>query len=347
MGIARDCELMLVRELFPEALLHRRGFPSRWYRGVSIRNTLDEMLPELDVLHVHGLWEQTTLASWRAAGAARVPMLLTPHGALANTWRYESLHKRAYIAAVLRPMLRDVAVVQALNATEEAALRSFGVTGRIRVIPNGLPLQDYQVRHDTELARQRWPELTHRRVMLYLGRLWGGKGLDVLPQAWAETLRLEPSASDWVLVLAGPDHRGYRRTLEGHLDELGLGGRVLLTGELGGSLKASLLFHAECFVLPSHGEGFSMSILEAMAAACPVIYTAECNFPELEAAGGGWEVPRAEAGALTQVLRHVVRQDQSSLRATGAKANALGESRYTLEGVVAQLLGMYHDALDG
>ncbi len=39
---------------------------------------------------------------------------------------------------------------------------------------------------------------------------------------------------------------------------------------------------ADVFVLPSHQEGFSMAITEALGAGCVPVVTEECNFDELE-----------------------------------------------------------------
>jgi glycosyltransferase involved in cell wall biosynthesis len=55
-----------------------------------------------------------------------------------------------------------------------------------------------------------------------------------------------------------------------------------------------LLADADVFVLPSHQEGFSMAITEALAAGCPPVVTEECNFDELEPRGIG--VPADDRG---------------------------------------------------
>jgi glycosyltransferase involved in cell wall biosynthesis len=233
-------------------------------------------------------------------------------------------------------MFRDLGALHVLNKAEAEACQGWIAPSRIVVIPNGLPYDDYTRSRDPQLARQKWPFLVDRRVMLYLGRLWWQKGLERLVEAWCAAAPND----EWLLVLAGPDYRGYEAKLRSRIADLGAEARIHLTGAVSGDLKESLLAASACFVLPSLGEGFSMALLEAMAAGLPAIYTKECHFSELAAHQGGWEIPQGQT-PLSDAILHVCSMAPSTLATVGERARMLGSTEYSAEAVAQKLLHVY------
>lgn len=321
-------------ELFPEI------WPRRWFRGKGLYNRLRDEASRQDIFHAHMLWDHPTWAVWRIALALGKPFVVTPHGSLSALWRTDSLHKKLYRLLVLNDLLRDIGALHVLNNSEAEACRKWGVKARIEVIPNALPSSEYERYRSPGLALDRWPKLKERRILLYMGRLWSQKGLDILPEAFAKA-RI---SDEWLLVLAGPDYRGYQRVLQDSIKALDIENRVIITGAVNGELKDSLFASGDCFVLPSHSEGFSMAILEAMAARLPVIMTSTCNFPELARNGGGWEIPLNKADLITTIEK-VCNSEPSVLRSMGEKANELGKAVYTSEKVADALYKLYQSLL--
>ena len=338
-GLAFREEVPGIESAFPGAFLFKPGFPRRWFRGVGLVDALCEKAGSLDVLHVHMLWDHTVFAAWKAARLHRKPLVITPHGSVSEDWRFESFHKRLYRYFVLNRILNDASAVHALNQSEEIALRRFGYKGRIEIIPNGLPESLFETRISRPNAIQAWPQFAQKRVMLYMGRLWEGKGLDILIPAWAEVSK-KAKVNGWQLVLAGPDYRGYEKKLKSLIASRGLENNVTFTGFLEDNTKKSLLAVAESFILPSHSEGFSMAILEAMAAGLPCIYTNKCNFPELEAAGGGF-LTKDEVGPLADTISLIIKNSLGTNKSIGAKGRVLGKKQYTHKMIGQKLLTLY------
>ena len=325
-----------VGALFSNSRIFPETWPRRWFRGSGLHRALRHDATQFDILHAHMLWDHSTWATWRVAKKACKPFVVTPHGSLSSVWRTQAMHKRFYRRLVLDRMFGDVGALHVLNQAEADACRVLGVNVRIEVIPNGLPAVEFDPSKDPERAWRQWPMLKGRRIMLYLGRLWWQKGLDLLPEAWAAA---HPD-NDWLLVLAGPDYRGYKQELLNRINALGLKETILLTGPVDDELKQSLLNSSECLVLPSHSEGFSMALLEAMASGLPCVFTKECHFNELSACGGGWEIPLG-IEPLTDVLRTVCQRLPEENRVTGEKARELGRMHYTSEFVAEQLMQLY------
>ncbi len=74
-----------------------------------------------------------------------------------------------------------------------------------------------------------------------------------------------------MLVIAGPDFRGYQATVQAMIDAHGVGSSVLLAGMVQGEKKSSLLKRADVFVLPSYSENFGIVVAEVLACGTPVV----------------------------------------------------------------------------
>ena len=102
-------------------------------------------------------------------------------------------------------------------------------------------------------------------------------------------------------------------------------------GEVGEADKWALLADADALVMCSDSESFGLSVLEAMAAAVPVVVTRTCPWEEVETAGCGFWVPhdaRALRGALARLLGDPVRA-----RAMGQKGRALARAKYSWDAI--------------
>ena len=339
-GVIQADENNEVRKLFPEARLFRKSFPSRWFHGRGLESGLEEAAAHLDLFHAHMLWDHPTWATWRVAKRNGKPFVVTPHGSFSETWRINGLHKRVYSWLILNGLLNDVGAVHVLTQAESEACRNWGFKGRVKIIPNALPAREFVRPRDPELAWRRWPFLKNRRIMLYLGRLWWQKGLDILPEAWAAAQRDD----EWLLVLAGPDYRGYQKELLAKIHALRFGHSILLVGPVSDEIKSSLFDASECFILPSHSEGFSIALLEAMAASLPCIFTQECHFTELALYGGGWEIPFKKE-ILIKTILEVCRRTPDENKSMGERARSLGLMKYSTENVAKELISLYRSLL--
>src|SRR5205085_141426 len=96
----------------------------------------------------------------------------------------------------------------------------------------------------------------------------------------------------------------------------------------------------DLFVLPSHQEGFSMAITEALAAGCAPVVTEECNFDELETHKCGLIIKSGDMAAFVQAVIQLLR-DPTRRAALGASGKSLVESRFTWEIVARDLESVY------
>jgi glycosyltransferase involved in cell wall biosynthesis len=102
-------------------------------------------------------------------------------------------------------------------------------------------------------------------VFLYVGRLWRGKGIDCLLDAYA-ALRADGVDCSLVLVGAGADEDRIRRRAA-KLD------RVAFPGFVEGEELRAWYSAADAFVFPTLGDPYGHVVQEAMASAIPVVTT--------------------------------------------------------------------------
>jgi glycosyltransferase involved in cell wall biosynthesis len=289
-----------------------------------------EWMPRVDcVINSGTLWFHLGFASWRAATRHRTPSLTYVRGLL-DPWafNFKPVRKRVYWRLVGKRILRDSTVVVALNESERQAIRALDVSTRIEVVPNGASVDSERASRTTLDAAI--PELYGRRYVLFLGRIHAKKGLDALLEAISVYRSEEP---DTRFVVAGPVDVEYASEWKHLIDRFGLRGSLITPGPVSGGLKAALFEYADVFVLPSRSEGLPVAVLEALAAACPVVITKECNLPEVADARAGIIV-ETDAAQIVAALRAVL-TDADRRRAMSENARALAREAFDWD-VIAQ-----------
>ncbi len=315
----------------------------RWLLDPDLRRAFNRTVQNADGVHLHGLWEQSTMAGAQAAQRWRKPYIVSAHGML-EPWalRNKRLKKQIYATLFERRNLDGAAWLHALTLAEAEDYRSFGLRAPIAIIPNGVDVPD-PAEVSTEPFFRSFPELRDKRLLLFLGRIHFKKGLDLLVNSWSRLARRFPDAH---LVLAGPDFEGTRSAIEQKIAASNIADRVYFTGMLEGRQKWSAFRAAEAFVLPSYSEGLSVSTLEAMGMGLPVIVSTQCNLPEVREFNTGWEI-QSEVDSLTSAIEEWLTGPVERARSMGRRGRALVKDRYSWEAVGAQMSDLYDAVLNG
>jgi glycosyltransferase involved in cell wall biosynthesis len=238
--------------------------PAR-YRWMGITPTLPVELARAgrpDVVHVFGFRDPVTTVAAGWARARGIPYVFEPLGMFRARLRKVAL-KRALDATLYRGVASGATAVVTASGVERDDVLAAGVVraDRIRVRGNGFP-EPFEVPPSDRATLGIPPGAP---VVLYVGRIASGKGIDHLVAALHEL----PEAH---LLLVGPDDRhGVAAGLEGE--------RVHVVGPTDGPPLA-LYRLADVFVLPSAGESFGMVAAEAAAAGTPVVVTDRCGIAD-------------------------------------------------------------------
>jgi len=303
--------------------------------GNPMRSDFRQQLEQVDGVHIHGLWEQSTLVAANAARELKIPHIISAHGML-EPWALNNkrIKKLIYSRLFERDNIERATCLHALSRTEAKQYREFGGRAPIAIIPNGVEIPET---HEPEPFVELFPHLRGKRIVLFLGRLHPKKGLDLLIETWRDLSIHYPQAH---LVLAGPDCEGTQVRLEQFVTGNCLTETVTFAGMLRDSMKWSALAAAEAFVLPSFSEGLSVSVLEAMGMGVPVIVTKACNMPEAEEQHAGWQI-ETTAHELRSALHALLANCVCRNREIGARGAALVASRYTWDRVACKMAEVY------
>jgi glycosyltransferase involved in cell wall biosynthesis len=309
-------------------------------RSRAFDEVIGRLVSEADVVHLHGLWQGQ---NWTAGCVARrqdKPYIMTPHSMMMPwAWRRHWWKKRPVGWLFEHRNLRGAARLHALAEGEAEHMRALGFNARIEVIPNGVWPVEYQNPPPLDDFFRLHPHLADRRWLLFLSRLHAQKGVVELLRACFDVVASEPA---WHLVLAGPDQSGLGRAIQAALHRKGQTDRVTLVGMLDRRLVPAVLARGDVFVQPSLSEGLSMSILEAMAAARPVLISNACNMPEVAAADAG-RVVEPTRHAIAASLRELLEKTPGELSAMGLRGRQLVMERFDW----ADLLPRYQRLYEG
>jgi len=218
---------------------------------------------------------------------------------------------KSALARMLAGFTLDHAAAVAVVARQLAATLAGVARPRpIAVLPNGIDLDRFAP-GDRAAARSLLDIDPTARVVLYVGRLAAGKGLEDLLDAFAELTELVPAAG-LALVGAGP----LRPALERRAHDLGFGPRIHFAGEVPHAVVPAWMQACDVLALPSAAEGFPNVVREALACGRPVVATPVGDLPRLVTPDVGYLVPVGDAPALAAALGAVLRSpwDEAAIR---------------------------------
>ena len=206
--------------------------------------------------------------------------------------------------------------------------------GRIRVIPNGCDMERYKPCETTLRT-----ELGIREDEVVIGTLsnFGKiKGYDVMVPAALEIAQRHPSVR---FVFVGKDEAAENEKQRWEEQCRPLGDRIVFAGSRRDVPQVLSAF--DVFLQASHSEGFSNSILQAMACGRPIVATDVGGNRELVDAASGLLVPAGDRAAVVRSLEAFL-GDPARRRQAGLAARERATSTFSK----AKMVERYEDAFD-
>jgi glycosyltransferase involved in cell wall biosynthesis len=274
-----------------------------------------------DVVHAHLFPTSAYLVALRRAGLLRGTRLVFTEHSTANRRRGTRLGR-----LVDRAVYAEMDEVIAISEGTADALVNWmpDISGRIRVVHNGVPL-----RHGAVTFRRP----NDRPRVVSLGNLRYTKNYGVALEAVALLRDLD---FEYDIAGEGVD----RPMLEAKIDALGLSHKVRLLGYVNDPYE--LLHTADVFFMPSIIEGFGLAAVEAMNASLPIVASAVPGLREVigDTCCGRLVDPRSPAD-MAGALRAVLTTDDAGREAMGRAAFARAQA-FDENVMIEGYLSCYH-----
>ena len=260
------------------------GFPEPWAFSVRARNVLNDRRGDFDLVHdnqclgrgIAGLLDD----GWPIVHTLHHPItvdrdldLTHPHHQ--GPWKQYTLHRwygfLRMQMKVARALPRHVTVSE--NSKRDIVAQMGVDPARLHVVPVGVDQRQFRPLPHIRRVRGRLLTTASSDVPL--------KGLTYLIDALAKVRAERPDAH--LVVIGRPRHRS---AIPKQIDALGLTDAVEFVSGVSDERIVELYNEAECAVVPSLYEGFSLPAIEAMCSGTPLVATRGGALPEVAGTSG-------------------------------------------------------------
>ncbi len=308
-------------------------------------------LAQADIFHGH-YWDGgvSALAASLAHGK---PLAFTSHslGVLKQDRLSDNAIYRYNIRIPAeRRVMQAADGIIALSSVEEAAIiQRYGVDKeKIHIVPGGVDVGSFSPKGSKADNKQALG-ITSDLMVFTVGRLDARKGFSELLQALLDVIREVEGGGRSITIMmpSGPeDASGSEAELAQHLREeserLGIQGRIRWFSHLSDEELQRCYAAADVFVCPSLYEPFGLVLVEAMAAATPVVATCHGGPVDIVDEGiDGYLADPGDASQLAARLLDVLMCDEGRRANMGKAAQKKAQNRYAWPAVARQVEAVY------
>ena len=237
----------------------------------------------------------------------------------------------------LSRVIKNAAMAMVLDRKSLMALQDSGFQN-VCIVPNPISPQ-----LEALAQKPQGESVRAASHVLFVGHLIPSKGIKELVAACSRL----PSVTE--LRLVGPVEKEFRHELLA-LAETRAGNWLVFAGTLNAEGVLEEMRQATLLALPSYTEGFPLTVVEAMAAGCPVVATPVGAIPEILAfddqTPAGASVPVQDVEALAKAIRSLLDNPQQRL-SLAKRAREKVVSDYGMTVVFNQYLAAWQKVLHG
>lgn len=223
--------------------------------------------------------------------------------------RYEKLYK--IITPIIKIIWKRSQFLVAKCETEKQMIHKINHKKEIKIIHNGVDTLKFKTKNFTP---------NEKIKLICPARLIYRKGQDTLIEAVAKLKKEGINKYQVYLIGEGDAKQDYKTLIEKHE----LQDNFIFEGYVEREKMPEKYREADIFVLPSHNEGMSNSLLEAMASALPVIVTKVGGTDELVDKTNGFVFDAGNSDQLYEILK-IIATENIDLQLLGKNSRKIAE----------------------
>ncbi|HEV2402803.1 MAG TPA: glycosyltransferase family 4 protein [Candidatus Saccharimonadales bacterium] len=307
--------------------LQKQGIPFPVF-SPRLLGVLIKEAKQADIVHIHDAFYLSSLVALVAARLSKKPVVLTQHVALIpHSSKLVNLIEKAVYATTGAGVFRFSSRILTLNDRVEAFLIAHRVnSAKIVQLPNGVDTELFRPAADQERdsIRKKYSLSQDRPIVLFVGRYVPKKGFDQLLASSSELYQL--------VFVGGTTKRKNSNDLA-------------FLGELPQHKLAEVYRAADIFALPSEGEGFPLSVQEAMASGLPVVMKDDEGYKRYNLQKGlVWLLEDRSPVVIKDALASIIKDDKR-YKEMSEYSLAYANSYFAWPGVIRRLNKLYDEVI--
>jgi glycosyltransferase involved in cell wall biosynthesis len=251
-------------------------------------------------------------------------------------WHVRIPHSDNLLDRLLVPLCsRIIAVSQVVKGRFDRFKKA-----KVEVVYNGVDIKAFLPGSVKKDVKNKLQIRSEDIVIGTVGRLSPEKGFEYLLTAIRDVINVYPSVKVFV---AGNGNEKYRLYLQERINELKLSSNIIFTGFY--EDVPQILRCMDIYCLPSLSEGFSRSLLEAMASGLPVIATSVGgNMEVIQDGVNGLLVPSSNPVRLASAIKELLK-DKEKARRMGLAGRELVVEKFSVEKNVIRTEAVYEEMI--
>lgn len=280
-------------------------------------------MSSFDAIHIHLARDLYTMPVAMIARLARARVILQCHGMIKPK---RQMAARMFDRVITRGIFASASGILVLTRTEAQDVKSIARMAHIIGIHNSAPKSANRASWSAEAPK-----------IIFLSRLHERKrpGLFVDAARIVAAIRQDVQFEIW-----GPDEGELGNVLD-RIKAYSLESTCKYRGSVPRARSLQVMETAQIFVLPSYGEVFPVSVLEAFAVGLPVVLTEESGISTVASENGAARVVRGDAPEIANAIIEVIASEAAWTKFSQA-ALYLASSSFSSEKLADELLRTYN-----